>query len=350
MGKKHKNLYEQIISTESLWSAYYRAIKGKKQSAGYLASRLDAGLMISNLHRELSDGTYRPGSAHRFLVYEPKPRQIDALPFRDRVVQHALCGVIEPIFDKVFLPTSYACRKGKGTHKGVMAVQATLRRMGKVAPVWCLKTDFEKYFHSIPGEVLHREIRRKISCKRTLRLIELYHCPYTLGIKIGWLSSQLLANICGHILDRYLAHQVKAKHWYRYMDDVVIFAHTREYLDALQQELTLFVYEQMGMTWSKWSITPVAAGVNFLGYRVWPTHKLLRRDSVKKAKRKITKLKKLDDPEPLRCFLAAWLGHARWANTHNLITHLEKEHEMALRPSNQRADHRHPAGQRDAAV
>ena len=78
MGKKHKNLYEQIISPESLWSAYYRAIKGKKQSAGYLASRLDAGLMISNLHRELSDGTYRPGRAHRFLVYEPKPRQIDA--------------------------------------------------------------------------------------------------------------------------------------------------------------------------------------------------------------------------------------------------------------------------------
>lgn len=184
----------------------------------------------------------------------------------------------------------------------------------------------------------------KTSCKRTLRLIELYHCPYTLGIKIGWLSSQLLANICGHILDRYLAHQVKAKHWYRYMDDVVIFAHTREYLEALQQELTLFVYEQMGMTWSKWSITPAAAGVNFLGYRIWPTHKLLRRDSVKKAKRKITRLKKLEDPEPLRCFLAAWLGHAKWANTYNLTKYLEIEHEMALRPNNQRANHRHTAG------
>lgn len=331
MGKKHKNLYSEIISKQSLWTAYYRAVRGKRKSSGYLHSRLDAGLLISDLHDELSAGTYKPGEPRKFLVYEPKERQINALPFRDRVVQHALCRVIEPIFDKVFLPTSYACRKGKGTHKGVLDVQSTLRRMEKIGKVWCLKTDFEKYFHSIPGDILHREIRRKISCHKTLRLIELYHSPSTLGIAIGWLTSQLLANICGHILDRHLTHDIGGLSWFRYMDDVVVLSHSRQTLIDLQKHLTIFVEEKMGMSWSKWLITPAQHGINFLGYRIWDTHKLLRRDSVKGAKRKIGRLKKSGDTEGLRRFLASWMGHAGWADTYNLVRYLENEHKMVLR-------------------
>lgn len=343
MGKKYRNLFDKIANKDALWAAYRKASKGKKNSSGYLGSRLDAGAMIDRLYTELINGTYRPGQTRQFIIYEPKPRQIDALPFRDRVVQHALHAVIEPIFDKVFLPNSFACRHGKGAHKGVKLLQAELRRMNKAGPVWVLKTDFSKYFHSVPGAAINKEIRRKISCRKTLALIEMYHPPSVTGIRIGWLTSQLMANVCGHILDRQLTHVFRVRHWWRYMDDVVILARSREFLVLLQHLLTDFVKHYMGMGWSKWSISRSTQGINFLGYRIWHDHKLIRKDSVRRAKRKIVNFIKFNEPEELTKFLASWMGHIQWADTQNLLVYLESQYALLLQSRNPRANHRHSA-------
>ena len=151
MGKRHKNIFADVVNRDNLWRAYQKAARGKRDTIGYLQFRQNEAANIARLEEALQSGEYRPGEPRRFLVYEPKPRQISALPFVDRIAQHALCNVIEPIFDRVFLPQSYACRVDKGTHRAAIAVQSMLR---KTPDAWVLKTDFSKYFASIDRAVL----------------------------------------------------------------------------------------------------------------------------------------------------------------------------------------------------
>ena len=143
-----------------------------------------------------------------------------------------------------------------------------------------------------------------------------------LGLPIGNLTSQLFANVYGHILDRYLTHTLRIKAWIRYMDDTVIFAHSREALALIQLGLAWFCSVRMGMAFSKWSIGRSERGLDWLGYRVWPTHKLLRRRSVIAAKRKIARYRLIDDKGALSRFVASWRWHAQWANSFNLLNRL----------------------------
>lgn len=198
MGQKHKDLFGMVCDRDNLWLAYRKASAGKRRSLGYLQFRQNEAANIALLGQQLMDGSYRPGEPRRFFVFEPKRREISALPFVDRVAQHALCNVLEPIFDRVFLPQSYACRVGMGTHAAARKVQSLLR---KTPDAWVLKTDFSKYFASIDREILHREIRRKIACRQTLALIDVFIPSAGVGLPIGSLTSQLAANIYGHILD-----------------------------------------------------------------------------------------------------------------------------------------------------
>jgi retron-type reverse transcriptase len=319
MGKKHKNLLAKIVDPDNLWAAYAKASSGKRRTLGYLQFRQNEAANINRLQALLTSGEYTPGEPRLFLVYEPKPRQISALPFVDRVVQHALCNVIEPIFDKVFLPQSHACRKGKGTHRAAILVQAMLRR---IPDAHILKTDFSKYFASIDRAVLTREIRKKISCKDTLRLIEKFIPTTGVGLPIGNLTSQLAANIYGHVVDRWLAHTVGISDFIRYMDDVVIIGRSREAMRLLQVLMQSHAKSVMGLRFSHWSVQQAVRGVNFCGYRIWATHKLLRRQSVVRANRKISKYSSQGDALALQKFIASWRGHAQWANSFNLLKRL----------------------------
>ena len=318
MGKRHKNLIQQIASMPNLYRAYEKAAKGKRYSCGHLQFKQHLAANLRSLSEAIRNGTYRPSPPNVFFVNEPKRREISALPFADRVVQHALCNVIEPIFDRTFLPNSYACRRGRGTHVAAIEAQAILRR----GFTHWLKLDFSKYFASIDRTVLHGEIRRKVSCSGTLALIETFLPPTGRGLPIGNLTSQLFANVYGHVLDRYLTHTLHIKAWLRYMDDTVVFAHSREALAVLQQGLKWFSEAHLGMAFSKWSIGRATQGLDWLGYRIWPTHKLLRKQSVITAKRKIVKYRTSGDTLSLSRFVVSWKGHAQWANSFNLLNKL----------------------------
>jgi len=318
MGKKYKNLIAEIASMPNLYRAYQKAAKGKRYSAGHLQFKQHLAANLRMLSDALRTGSYRPSPPNIFFVNEPKRREISALPFADRVAQHALCNVIEPIFDRTFLPNNYACRAGKGTHAAVIEAQAIMRR----GLTHWLKLDYSKYFANIDRAVLHGEIRRKISCQSTLALIAAFLPAAGCGLPIGNLTSQLFANVYGHILDRYLTHTLHIKHWLRYMDDTVIFSHSPEALAVLQFGLKWFSEANMGLTFSKWSIGHVSHGLDWLGYRIWPTHKLIRRRSVIAAKRKIKKYRASNNDAALNKFIASWRGHANWANSYNLLNRL----------------------------
>ena len=318
MGQKYRNLIAQIATTDNLYAAYRKATKGKRYTAGHLAFKQHLAANIGMLRDALLDGSYRPSEPRKFMVYEPKPRQISALPFADRVVQHALCNIIEPIFEKTFLPNSHACRTGRGTHTAVVAAQAHMRQ----GHTWVLQMDFAKFFASVDRKTLHAEIERKVSCRATLALIA-HIVPATgTGLPIGNLTSQLFANVYGHIWDRFITHKIKLSAWIRYMDDTVIFARSREALAVIQHGLGWFAGQTLKMTFSKWSIRKCTTGLPWLGYRVWPTHKLLLRASVIRAKQKLAKYRGASMAGQRQRFIAAWHGHARWANSFNLLNRI----------------------------
>lgn len=324
MAKRYRNLIGAITSPGTMRKAYRLTSRGKRSTEGYLDFKEYDALNLDVLAREMADGTYRPGAPSEFYVFDPKRRLISALPFRDRVAQQALCLIIAPIFDRALLPRCFACRPGKGTHAGAIALQSDLRRLARRGPVYFLKTDFSRYFASIELSQLWALIEAKISCAATLRLIETMVPRSGIGLPIGSLTSQIFANLyTGATLDRHLQQTLGEDYWYRYMDDIVVLGHSSEHLRAVKASIEGFSRDTLGLRFSKWQIAPVSRGVNFLGYRIWATHKLLRHDSVKRARRKIAAYRAAGDVEKLSAFIPAWLGHASFADSANLLRSLE---------------------------
>jgi hypothetical protein len=323
MTKRYRNLIGNITSPRNMEAALRLTAAGKRLTPGYLEFKEFSALNLADLARDVADGRYVAGPPHQFHVFDPKLRLISALPFRDRIAQQALCLVIAPIFDRALLPRAFACRPGKGTHAGVVLLQSELRRESRDGPLYFLKTDFSAYFASIERKVLWRLIEAKISCRATLKLIEAMVPRAGIGLPIGSLTSQIFANLyAGATLDRYLQQTLGERVWYRYMDDIVVLGRSSEHLRRVKEAIEAFSRQQLGLRVSKWQIAPVSRGVNFLGYRIWASHKLLRKDSVTRARRKIAAYRAAGDYERLRKFLAAWLGHARWADSTNLIRSL----------------------------
>lgn len=325
MGQRYRNLIGRITSPETMLKAYRLTARGKRLTHGFLEFKEYDALNLAMLAAEMADGSYQPGQPNEFFIFDPKRRLISALPFRDRVAQQAACLVIAPIFDRSLLPRTFACRPGKGTHAGVRALQSDLRRLDrKGVPLYFLKTDFSRYFASIELPVLWRLIEAKISCRATLRLLEKMVPRQGIGLPIGSLTSQIFANLyAGATLDRHIQQTLGEDYWYRYMDDLVVLGESSIHLRAVKASIEDFSRRELGLRFSKWHIAPVTRGINFLGYRIWATHKLLRRDSVVRAKRKIAAYRAAGDGRRLLAFLAAWIGHARWADSANLLRSLE---------------------------
>lgn len=317
----YNNLIARVADMNNLREAHRRTANAKRRTFGYLEFKEYKELNLEAIQEEILSGGYKIGGYRNFYVYEPKPRLVSALDFKDRLIQHALVAVIEPIFEATFLPNVFACRKGLGTHAGVKYIQSELRREPK--PLYYLKTDYSKFFPSVDHNILLELIHRKIACKPTLALIEEIVKPNEVGIPIGSLTSQLFANVYGTMIDNYVHHELKYRRWARYMDDIVILDHDLQKLREDFLKIEAFSNEKMHMRISKWHAQSVRRGVNFLGYRIWDTHKLLRKSSVTRAKRKIKTYTVKNDGLALEKFMAAWRGHAQWANTKHLFKWLE---------------------------
>ncbi len=322
MAKKYRNLIGLIADDQNIRRAYARTALGRRGTYGYHEFKEHAEVNLARLQHDIAAGSFQPDPVRHFMVFEPKQRHIEALSFRDRVAHHALVNIVGPIFEATFLPRSFACRTGRGTHAGVRLLQADLRRSGATH---FLKTDFSRYFASIDRPVLHRMIARKISCSATLdligRIIPIDGC----GLPIGALTSQLFANVYGGAADRFLHDHLGCRLWYRYMDDIVVLGSDVRALREVKDALEAFAAAELRLRFSHWSVAPASRGINFLGYRIWPTHKLLRRQSVKSARRKLCRLRVGGDADALQAFVGAWRGHAEHADSYHLLQSLKLE-------------------------
>ena len=310
---------------DNLRDAYVKTSRGKRLTWGYLEFKEYAEKNLRTMREQLLDGAWVQGEYRQFTIFDPKSRLISALGFKDRLAQHALVNVIGPIFEASLLPYTFACRQGMGTHAGVRHIQAALRHTGATH---FLKTDYSRFFASIDRARMHYLIERKIKCKTTLATIGAMVPNTGHGLPIGSLTSQLFANIYGGVIDRFIHFELGAKHWARYMDDIVILSSNHYELRDWFENIQDTSKRQLGLDISKWQVSPVSQGINFLGFRIWPRHKLLRKRSVVGAKRKIKHYLKLGDTAALNRFTASWRGHAAHADTCNLFNHLEKKYEL----------------------
>jgi len=233
-------LFDQCFGTDSLFDAYLNARRGKRAKRACFGFERRLGSNLSALHAELHSGVYCPQPYYTFHVKEPKPRLIHAPAFRDVVVQHAIYNRIYPIFDRTFVDTSFACRKGKGTHRCADYVQQAMRQYGDDR--YSLHLDVRRFFYTIDRDILGELIARKIKDRRLLDLMALYgDHGEPLGIPIGNLLSQLYALIYLNPADHFAKRTLKVRHYARYVDDMVMIGLTREqafdHRDAMREYL-----------------------------------------------------------------------------------------------------------------
>jgi retron-type reverse transcriptase len=255
---------------------------------------------IFRLHRELREKTYRHGPYYGFWIRDPKLRRINKAIVCDRVLHHAIFNVLNPIFEKTFIPTSFSCRIGKGTHKGVRKIAEMLRQESRnnTQSCYALKCDVRKFFDSVNHAVLLDLLSRKIKDADTMWLLaeiveSFVSAPRTLfeakGVPIGNLTSQLFANVYMNELDQFVKHKLKVKHYARYTDDFVIVSNDREYLLGLIEPIQRFLGErlQLELHPKKVSIRRYRQGVDFLGYVVLPYHIVVRTKTRHRVFRKL---------------------------------------------------------------
>lgn len=273
-----------------------------------------------------------------------------ALPFRDRVIQWAAYRQLNPIFDNTYYEYSCACRVGKGSHFAADKLQYWLRKLDRSpGRTYYLKADIAKYFYRINHNRLLQIISRKIGCKDTLDLLEViikkddgefgiqlgdHHFEHEkikgIGIPIGNLLSQLFANVYLDWLDKYVKHTLKVDYYIRYMDDFVILSKDKKELHRLRKEIEIFLDDYLALELNnKTAVRPISLGIDFMGYVIWPTHRLLRKSTKKKMKRRLKSLTKKYSQgkvglEEVNASIQSYLGILKHCCSYNLKNKLFK--------------------------
>ncbi len=340
MPRTIRNLYDQIYGFEHLLEAYRHARRGKRRRTDVAAFEFRYEEELLNLREELRSGSYQPGPYRRFTVTENgKRRTISAAPFRDRVVHHALCALIEPIWEARFIHDSYASRPGKGSHAAIDRAQHFAR-----GHRYALQLDVREFFPSIDHEVLRGILARHIADPRIHNLIDrilagganelldqytpvyypgddLFAVTRPRGLPIGNQTSQFWANCYLHPLDLFIKQDLGCRAYVRYCDDLLLFADDKPTLHRWRKQVITFATTlRLTLHENRAQIVPVQAGLPFLGWRVYPFARRLKRRNVIAFTRRFRRIRARYAAGA--CTLAdldqqiqGWIGHARHGNT-----------------------------------
>lgn len=330
--KSHANLYESLCSYDNLELAFKKARKGKTLKTYVIDFEKKLKQNLSRLRTELLLHAYTPKPLETFILRDPKTRKISKSDFADRLVHHALINIIEPIFDKTFIFDSYANRKGKGTLKALKRFDEFKRKASKNNAINChvLKADIRHYFDEVSHEILIKIIKNKINDKKIIWLIKKILNNFStkkegVGMPLGNLTSQFFANIYLNELDKFVKHNLKAKYYIRYVDDFVIIENRKSKLNAYKEEIDKFLKQQLKLRLhpDKTNIFWIRQGTPFLGFRIFPCHKLLNERNIRKFKRKLDEAKILfeDDRinyDKIHSIFEGWLAYTKTANAYRL--------------------------------
>lgn len=326
-----------MVAFENLLIAWRRACLGNRLRPPVARYALDLERELFTLQQALVQGTWSPGE-YRLRAQTALHRRRTIL--RPHRVHHAVMNVIEPPLDRRFIGDTYACRRGRGVHAAVDRYQQSSRRYRYV-----LKMDVRKYFASIDRALLMDKLRARIKDTRVLELLgriveqapsgdappgyfpgdDLF-TPFSRqrGIPIGNLTSQFLANIYLDDFDHWMKETLRARACLRYVDDMVVLADDKAWLAEVRERLAA---ERLQLHPHKAHISPTSAGLNLLGYVVFPGFRRLRGDNQRRFTRKLAHWSRLYaegrvDWCDFNPAVQSWIGHARHADTAGLRRHV----------------------------
>ncbi len=354
-------MYASITEWDNLWLAYRQAARGKRSGAAVARFELQVADRLVELQAELRAKTYRPGPYTHFTIHEPKRRKtlapalapersagasagVSAAPFRDRVVHHALCNIIEPLFEARFINDSYANRIGKGTHRAIDRLQSFARRYRYV-----LRMDVVQHFPSVDHAILRSAIAEVIRDADVLWLADtilasgagvladeydmvyfpgddLFAALRPRGLPIGNLTSQFWANVYMNALDWHVVRGLGCPAYLRYVDDFALFSDNKRQLWEWKAAVIAFLAaRRLTVHASAAQVQPVASGIPWLGFVVYPTHRLLKRRNVVNFARRLARAYDLFRAgditfAELDAGVQGWINHVRYADTWGLRT------------------------------
>ena len=341
MGHLLQTMFNQLTAWPNLLLAFRNAARGKRGKPGVAAfeHRLEDNLL--QIQRELRQQTYQPGGYVSFLIHDPKRRLISAAPFHDRVVHHALCNLIEPLFERGFIDDSYANRAGKGTHRACDRCQQYARKFRYI-----LQLDVRQFFPSIDHAILLQILQRKLTDPGTRWLYrqildsgagvlgEAYDMVYfprddllaalrPRGLPIGNLTSQFWANVYLDPIDHFIKRELRCKGYVRYVDDLLLFHDEKRILWQWEQQLTGRMAKQRLTLHPGAHPRPVTEGIPFLGFVIFPEKRRLKRRKGVYYQRRFSWLqeaymKRQIELEDMSASVRGWVNHVRYANSTGL--------------------------------
>ncbi len=345
-------MFDAVTDWHNLWSAFCLAARGKRRRPSASAFDLAVADRLIDLQDTLRSRRWRPGAYCHFFIREPKLRRISAAPFADRVVHHALCQVIEPLFEAHFSPHSYANRTGKGTHRAVDHLQRAARRWRHV-----LRADVVRHFPSIDHAVLRERLAHRIRDDQVLWLVDailasgdgigaedaaptyfpgddLFAALRPRGLPIGNLTSQFWSNVMLDPLDWFAHRALRCGDYLRYVDDFALFDDDKARLwDAKQAVIERMARLRLTIHEPQAQVLPTRCGIPWLGFVVFPTHRLLKRRCAVNFSRRMER--QVGDYRAGRISFAeldasvqGWINHVRFADTWGLRAHVFSSHPL----------------------
>lgn len=332
--KTAKGLHEKMGTFENANTSFRQAARCKRYTDEVLAFSMVKEEELLRAAEEIKSLAYRQGEYKVFKVFEPKERLIMALPFYDRVVQHMICNIIQPVFEAGFYCHSYACRTGKGMHAASDTLYKWLYETQEKQGlrIYAFKGDISKYFASIPHAKLKAENRRYIGDRKALSLMDDIIdrngiLPDGVGIPVGNLTSQLFANVYGNKLDKFCKHVLHIHYYIRYMDDFIILSDSLETLKEWIKRIEEYMETEMLLHMNpKSTILYAKNGVDFCGYIHYTDHRKVRKSSIRKLKKDIKAYEVGElEAEEFRRKYESRKGHLSHADTYHIAKAAEYE-------------------------
>lgn len=262
--KRVNHIFDGMCSMENLVQAERKARRGKRHQYGVKVFDRNKEANLLALHRMLVDGTYRTSPYQKFIITDPKEREVFKLPyFPDRIAHHAYMNKFEDMFVRNFTADTYSCIKGRGISLAANNLKKALRDIPGTQHY--LQMDIRKFYPNVKHEILKKQLLRKIKDRRVIRFQEeiIDSAP---GLPIGNLLSQFWANFYLSGLDHMIKEKLGVKRYFRYADDMVILHHDKKYLHKVLHEIRQFLEKELQLELKRWRIAPVRTGLNFLGH------------------------------------------------------------------------------------
>jgi RNA-directed DNA polymerase len=334
--KRINNIFGKIISIENLELADMKARKNKEQSYGVQLHDKNRVNNILLLHNNLKNNTFNTSKYNIFTIHEPKERIIYRLPYYpDRILHHAIMNILEPIFIKNFTTDTFSCIKNRGINGCRIKLQKALRK-DKKNTKYCLKIDIKKFYPSVNHSILKEKLRDKIKDKKVINILDniIDSAP---GIPIGNYLSQFFANFYLSSFDHYVKEILKVKYYYRYCDDMIFLSDNKKFLHNVLNNIREYLKELKLEIKENYQIFPVnSRSIDFIGFKFYQNHTLLRKKIKKNLIKKIIKLNKRKDItfKDYKSNISSWLGWTYYSNSINLLKKIlkpEYKNEILLR-------------------